>query len=71
MAIDPNDDERLSKVVEVVFKVLKPKHRTTTLETEAGAAYIELLERARDYFERRTTQAFDRLKCDGSPMPDD
>ena len=67
-AIAPDDDERLSKVVEVVFKTLKPKHRTTTLQTEEGAAYVELLERARDYFEQRTSEAFERLTCDGLPM---
>jgi hypothetical protein len=67
-AIAPDDNERLSKVAEVVFKVLKPKHRTTTLQTEEGAAYVELLERARDYFEQRTPEAFAALTCDGLPM---
>jgi hypothetical protein len=66
--IGPDDDKRLSKVVEVVFKVLKPKHRTTTMQTDEGAAYVELLERAREYFEQRTTETFDRLTCDGLPM---
>ena len=67
--IDPQDDTRLSKIAEVVFKTLKPKHRTTTLETDEGVAYVELLDRAREYFEQRTPEAFDRLTCDGTPMP--
>ncbi len=67
--IDNQDDARLSKVVEVVFKMLKPKHRTTTLETEAGVAYVELLDRAREYFEQRTPEAFDALTCSGDVMP--
>ena len=67
--IDSQDDARLSKVTEVVFKALKPKHRTTTLETDEGVAYVELLDRAREYFELRTPEAFDRLTCDGTPMP--
>lgn len=54
---------------EVVFRLLKPKHRTTKLETEAGTAYIELLDRAREYFEQRTPETFGRLSCDGLPMP--
>jgi hypothetical protein len=66
--IQSDDDQRLSKVVEVGFKMLKPKHRTTTLETDAGAAYVELLDRAREYFEQRTPASFDRLTCDGLPM---
>jgi hypothetical protein len=66
--IQPDDDARLSKLAEVVFKMLKPKHRTTTLETEAGAAYVELLDRAREYFEHRTPESFERLTCDGLPM---
>ena len=67
--IDSQDDARLSKIAEVVFKALKPKHRTTTLETDEGVAYVELLDRAREYFEQRTPEAFDRLTCDGTPMP--
>jgi hypothetical protein len=67
--IDNQDDTRLSKVVEVVFKMLKPKHRTTTLETEEGIAYVELLDRAREYFEQRTPEAFDALTCSGDVMP--
>ncbi len=67
-SITNDDDERLSKVVDVVFKLLKPKHRTTTLLTDEGAAYVELLERARDYFEQRTPEAFERLTCDGPPL---
>jgi hypothetical protein len=67
--IDDQDDARLSKISAVVFKTLKPKHRTTTLETDEGVAYVELLDRAREYFEQRTPEAFDRLTCDGSPMP--
>jgi hypothetical protein len=67
--IDSQDDARLSKVTEVVFKALKPKHRTTTLETDEGVAYVELLDRAREYFDLRTPEAFDRLTCDGTPMP--
>ena len=67
--IDSQDDARLSKVTEVVFKALKPKHRTTTLETDQGVAYVELLDRAREYFELRTPEMFDRLTCDGTPMP--
>jgi hypothetical protein len=67
--IDDQDDARLSKITEVVFKTLKPKHRTTTLETDEGVAYVELLDRAREYFQRRTPEAFDRLTCDGTPMP--
>ena len=60
-----NDDkERLSKVAEVVLRLLKPKHRTTTLQTDAGVAYVELLDRANDYFEQRTPKAFSRLTCD-------
>ena len=62
-AISNDDHARLSRVVEVVFKLLKPKHRTTTLQTEEGAAYVELLERARDYFEQRTPEAFARVTC--------
>jgi len=67
--IDSQDDTRLSKVVDVVFKMLKPKHRTTTLETEEGVAYVELLDRAREYFEQRTPEAFDALTCSGEVMP--
>ena len=67
-AIANDDDERLSRVVDVVFKLLKPKHRTTTLLTDEGAAYVELLERARDYFEQRTPDAFEQLTCDGLPV---
>jgi hypothetical protein len=67
--IDMQDDARLSKVAEVVFKVLKPKHRTTTLETEEGVAYVELLDRAREYFEQRTPEAFNVLTCVGVAMP--
>jgi hypothetical protein len=63
------DDERLSKVAVVVLRVLKPKHRTTTEETDAGSAYVELLDRAHEYLELRTPDAFDRLTCDGEPMP--
>ena len=69
IVIDAADDARLSKVTAVVLKLLKPKHRTTTLETEAGTAYVELLDRAYEYFEQRTPEAFDRLTCDGRPMP--
>ena len=29
-----------TKVTELVFKLLRPKHRTTTLETPAGTAYV-------------------------------
>ena len=68
-AIDGSDDERLSKLAVVVLKLLKPKHRTTTEETDAGAAYVELLDRAHEYFEQRTPEAFDRLSCVGEPMP--
>ena len=63
-AIAADDDARLSRLVEVVFKLLKPKHRTVTLQTEAGTAYIALLEQARAYFEQRTPEAFDRVTCD-------
>jgi hypothetical protein len=66
--IDDQDDERLSKIAEVVFKTLKPKHRTTTLETDEGVAYVELLDRAREYFQQRTPEVLDRLTCDGTPM---
>ena len=68
-AIDGGEDERLSKVAVVVLQLLKPKHRTTTEETEAGAAYVELLDRAHEYLEQRTPEAFDRLTCSGDPMP--
>jgi hypothetical protein len=67
--IENDDDERLSKVTELVFKLLRPKHRTTTLETPAGTAYVELLDRAHEYFERRTPETFDALTCSGEPMP--
>jgi hypothetical protein len=67
--IDGSDDERLSKVAVVVLKLLKPKHRTTTEESPAGAAYVELLDRANEYLEQRTPDAFDRLTCIGEPMP--
>jgi hypothetical protein len=68
-AIDNSDDERLSKVAVVVLQLLKPKHRTTTEETDAGAAYVELLDRAHEYLDQRTPDAFDRLTCSGEPMP--
>jgi len=67
--IDKDDDERYSKVTELLFKLLRPKHRTTTEETAAGKAYVELLDRAREYFDQRTPEAFDRLTCTGEPMP--
>ena len=68
-AIDKDDDERYSKVTELVFKLLRPKHRTTTEDTPAGKAYVELLDRAHEYFDRRTPEAFNRLTCSGDPMP--
>ena len=68
-AIDKDDDERYSKVTELLFKLLRPKHRTTTEETAAGKAYVELLDRAREYFDQRTPEAFDRFTCTGEPMP--
>ena len=68
-AIDGADPERLAKVALVVLKLLKPKHRTTTEESPAGAAYVELLDRAHEYVEQRTPEAFDRLTCVGEPMP--
>jgi hypothetical protein len=67
--IDKNDDERYSKFTELVFKLLRPKHRTTTEETEAGKAYVELLDRAHEYFDQRTPETFGRLTCSGEPMP--
>jgi hypothetical protein len=67
--IDNDDDERLSKVAVVVLQLLKPKHRTTTEETPAGVAYVELLDRAREYFDERTPEAFERMTCSGEPMP--
>jgi len=67
--IGEHDDARLSRVVEIVFKMLKPKHRTTTLETDEGIAYVELLDRAHEYFEQRSPEAFGRMTCDGNPMP--
>jgi hypothetical protein len=67
--IDKDDDERYSKVMELVFKLLRPKHRTTTEDTPAGKAYVELLDRAHEYFDQRTPDTFDRLTCTGEPMP--
>jgi hypothetical protein len=67
--IDKDDDRRYSKVMGLVFKLLQPKHRTTTEETSAGKAYVELLDRAQEYFDQRTPEAFNRLTCSGEPMP--
>ena len=68
-AIANDDDARLSRLVEVVFKLLKPKHRTTTMQTEEGIAYLTLLDQAREYFDQRTPEAFEHLSCDGPPVP--
>jgi hypothetical protein len=65
--IDGRDNERLSKVTRVVFKLLRPKHRTTTLETLEGKAYVELLDQAHEYFEQRTPESFDALSCAPTP----
>jgi hypothetical protein len=67
--IHKDDDERYSKVTELVFKLLRPKHRTTTEDTPAGKAYVELLDRAQEYFEQRTPETFNQLTCSGEPMP--
>jgi hypothetical protein len=67
--IDKDDDERYSKVTELVFKLLRPKHPTTTQDTPAGKAYVELLDRAHEYFDQRTPETFSRLTCSGEPMP--
>jgi hypothetical protein len=61
--IGPADADRLSRVADLVLRVLRPKHRTTTLDTAAGAAYVDLLDRARDYFAQRTPAVFDQLDC--------
>lgn len=53
----------------MVLKLLRPKHRTTTLETPEGVAYVELLDRAMEYLDERSVEAFDRLTCTGDPMP--
>jgi hypothetical protein len=51
----------------LVLKSLRPKHRTTTLETEAGALYVEVLERSNDYLEQRTAGALKKLiRCASS-----
>ena len=63
--IDGADPRRLSKLADLTLKVLRPRHRTTTLETEAGAAYVEALDRAREYFEQRTSDALQRLTRSG------
>jgi hypothetical protein len=67
--IDESDEDRLSRVAEVVLRLLRPKHRTTTLETEAGAAYVELLDRARDYYALRTPDALAELRCSPATTP--
>ena len=69
VVIDREDDTRLSKVAAVVFKLLEPKHHTTTLTTDEGVAYVEVIDRAHEYFAERTPEAFDRLTCVGVPMP--
>jgi hypothetical protein len=67
--IENNDDERLSKVAALVLKLLRPKHRTTTLETPAGKAYVQVLDLAREYFEQRTPETFDALTRVGDASP--
>jgi hypothetical protein len=59
--IAPDDPERLSALASLVLKTLRPKHRTTTFETEAGALYVEVLDRAHDYLEQRTPAALKKL----------
>jgi len=59
---------RLSQVTEVVFGVLEPSDRKK-VTGDKGEAYLELLDRAREYFTLRTTDAFDNMTCSGVPMP--
>jgi len=56
-----DDPHRLSILAALVLKVLRPKHRTTTLETDVGALYVEVLDRAHDYLEQRTAVALKNL----------
>jgi len=56
-----DDPQRLSALSALVLKVLRPKHRTTTLETEVGALYVEVLDRANEYLAERSDNALRQL----------
>jgi len=65
--ITGDDPQRLSTLAALVLKVLRPKHRTTTLEIDVGALYVEVLDRANDYLEERTAAALKKLtRCAAS-----
>lgn len=63
------DFDRLSKIAELVFKLIEPDDRTK-LTSDEGVAYVEVVKRVREYFTQRTAEAFDNMTCWGVPMPD-